>query len=124
MSISGNYHCPHWTHYPIDESGAAGALLGETPIICAGRCFKITAKKADLFATMAVARWYAGSVTINSDTLWISGGFHAGKEHSSSDFIQLNGITQGPDLPIALSDHAMVNMNSDITIIIGGITTL
>ena len=65
-----------------------------------------------------------------SNTLWISGGSYAEslnskeKIFSSSDFIQLNGITQGPDLPIALYGHSMVNMNNNITIMIGGYTTL
>ena len=62
----------------------------------------------------------AASVAINSDTLWISGGFDGYTTLSSSEFIQMNGSTKGPQLPIALSAHAMVNMKNESTMVIGG----
>ena len=62
----------------------------------------------------------AASVAINSDTLWISGGFNGYIILSSSEFIQMNGITLGPQLPIALYAHAMINVKNELTMVIGG----
>ena len=126
MSISGNYHCPDWIDYPIEVTGASGGLLGKTSIICGGghpstdKCYEVKANKIEPFTAMTTSRYYAASVQINSNTLWISGGFY-GLILSSSEFIQINGSTQGPQLPIALSSHAMVNMKNESTMVIGGL---
>ena len=127
MSISGNYHCPDWIDYPIGVTGASGGLLGETSIICGGghpytdKCYEVKADKIEPFAAMTNTRYYAASVEINSITLWISGGFDGYTILSSSEFIQMNGSTQGPQLPRALYRHAMVNMKNESTMVIGGL---
>ena len=126
LSISGNYHCPDWIDYPIAVTGASGGLLGKTSIICGGgqpytdKCYEVKADKIEPVTAMTTRRYYAASVEINSNTLWISGGFYGRTILSSSEFIQVNGSTKGPQLPIALSSHAMVNMRNELTMVIGG----
>ena len=56
------------------------------------------------------------SIIINNDILWITGLY----DNITSEFIQLNGTIQGPDLPIKLRSHAIVNMNDYLTMLIGG----
>ena len=129
LSISGNYHCPQWVNYPIAIHGAIGGLLEGIPIICGGtnlaytsnKCYKITSKNSYQNVTMSTSRSNAAGVVINGSTLWITGG----KDHNanallSSEFIQLNGTMQGPKLPIPLVGHTMVNIDNDLTMVMGG----
>ena len=124
LSISGNFHCDDWVDYPIGIAYAVGGLLGATPVVCGGwpytdKCYKLTAKNAELVATMTIARADSVSVTINGTKLWITGGFGA-RTSSSSEFVQLNGTMPGPNLPIPFGLHAIININIDLTMIIGG----
>ena len=124
LSISGNFLCDDWVDYPIGLSYAVGGLLGTTPVVCGGwpytdKCYKLTAKNAVMVATMTTKRALFASVTINGTKLWITGGYDGGSL-SSSEFVQLNGTMPGPDLPIPLYMHAMININIDLTMIIGG----
>ena len=67
---------------------------------------------------MSKKRVYAASVMINSTTLWITGGCSNG---TSSEFVQIEGIIKpGPELPIGLHGHAMVDIMNTFTIVIGG----
>ena len=129
LSISGNYQCPNWVNYPIAIFGAIGGLLEGIPIICGGsnyaytsnKCYTITSKKSNQTVTMSTLRSNAAGVVINGSTLWITGG----KDHNanpllSSEFIHLNGTMQGPKLPIPLVGHTMINIDNDLTIVMGG----
>ena len=129
LSISGNYQCPLWVNLPIAIHGAIGGLLDGIPIICGGtnlaytsnKCYKITSKKSYQNVTMSTLRSNAAGVVINGSTLWITGG----KDHNanallSSEFIYLNGTKEGPKLPIPLVGHTMINIDNDLTIVMGG----
>ena len=129
LSISGNYQCPFWVNYPIAIHEAIGGLLDGIPIICGGtnlaytsnKCYKIESKKSDEFVEMSTTRSNAAGVVINGSTLWITGGKdHNANALSSSEFIQWNGTMPGPDLPIPLAGHTMVNIDNDLTMFIGG----
>ena len=129
LSISGNYQCPNWVNYPISIHGAIGGLLEGIPIICGGsnyaytsnKCYKITSKKSDQNVIMSTLRSNAAGVVINGSTLWITGGKdHNANALSSSEFIQLNRTMPGPNLPIPLAGHTMVNMDNNLTLFIGG----
>ena len=128
LSISGNYHCPYWIN-PIDTYGSTGGLLGTTPIICGGlafECHTITKRESKPIATTTTTfkRIFAASVMINDEVLWVSGGedytWLVWDLLSSSEFIQLDGITPGPDLTMGLKNHAMININDSRTMVIGG----
>ena len=129
LSISGNYQCPFWVNYPIAIHGAIGGLLEGIPVICGGTnlaytsniCYKIKSKKTYEIVAMSTTRSNAAGVVINGSTLWITGG----KDHNanvfwSSEFIQLNETMPGPNLPIPLVGHTMVNIDNDLTMFIGG----
>ena len=129
LSISGNYQCLNWVNYPIAIHGAIGGLLEGKPIICGGtasaytsnKCYKMTSKQSYQFAIMSTVRSHAAGVVINDSTLWITGGKdHNANALSSSEFIQLNGTMPGPELPIPLVGHTMVNIDNDLTMVIGG----
>ena len=63
--------------------------------------------------------------TVDSSRLWIVGGLDENLNHlSSSEFIQENQTMQGPELPMPLQSHVMVNIQSDTTIVIGGFPSL
>ena len=68
-------------------------------------------------------RFAAASVVMFDTNLWISGGQYDGSYTylSSTEFIFLNGTKDvGPELPIALSKHVMVNLKGNLTMVIGG----
>ena len=128
LSVSGNYECPDWTEYPIYVQGATGGLLGTTPVVCGGgppvtnKCYKMAGNKVYHIVSMTTERRFASSVTIDDRILWITGGLDDNNNLlSSSEFVQLDGSTKGPDLPIAIIEHAMININNDQIIIIGGL---
>ena len=129
LSISGNYQCPLWVNLPIAIHGAIGGLLDGIPIICGGtnlaytsnKCYKIESKKSNEFVEMSTTRSNAAGVVINGSTLWITGGKdHNANVFSSTEFIQENETMPGPKLPIPLVGHTMVNIDNDLTMVIGG----
>ena len=129
LSISGHYQCPNWVNYPTPILGAIGGLLEGIPIICGGfnyaytsnKCYKIESKMSYEIVEMSTTRSNAAGVVINGSTLWITGGKdHNANALSSSEFIQLNGTMPGPNLPIPLAGHTMVNIDNDLTMFIGG----
>ena len=80
LSEQGNFQCFDWLDYPINVVGAYGGLIGSHPVVCGGypaidECYKMSARKADFVVKMSNKREFAASVTINSNTLWITGGY-------------------------------------------------
>ena len=71
---------------------------------------------------MSIERRLAASVPINDTYLWITGGSSVSTNYlSSSEFLSFEGTTmQGPTLPIALNWHAMINLEDDVSMIVGG----
>ena len=71
---------------------------------------------------MSIERRLAASVPINDTYLWITGGSSVSTNYlSSSEFLSFEGTTmQGPTLPIALNWHAMINIEDDFSMIVGG----
>ena len=117
--------CNNWPNYPIRLVGATGGLIGDTVIICGGwynvdECYSMTSEKATLFTHMSVGRFHAASIVINDNILWVTGGFSSGYRLTSTEYVTVTGTMPGPDLPIALSDHAMVEINSTFSMVIGG----
>ena len=98
LSEVGKYQCSNWIDYPIDVDQATGGLLGTNAVVCGGypatdECYKITSKQAIKLGQMNTKRYYAASVTINSNTLWVTGGWDDGTL-SSTEFVYLNGAIQ------------------------------
>ena len=118
--------CNNWPDFPIGVYGATGGLIGDTVIICGGyaggyvdECYSLTSEKATLVTHMSVGRYYAASIVINDNTLWVTGGYGSGRL-ASTEYVNLTGSMLGPDMPMALSSHAMVAINSTCSMVIGG----
>ena len=122
--------CKNWPDFPIGVRGATGGLIGHTVIICGGsdgssvdECYSLTSEKATFVAHMSVRRWWAASVVVNGNTLWVTGGLtpggYNGNTLSSTEYVEMTGTKLGPDLPLALFRHAMVAINSTCSMVIG-----
>ena len=55
----------------------------------------------------------------NDNTLWVTGGSNPNKL-ASTEYVTMTGTMPGPDLPLALEQHAMVAINSSCSMVIGG----
>ena len=122
--------CNNWLDFPIDVEGATGGLIGNIVIICGGydgssvdECYTLTSEKATLVTHMSVGRWYAASIVLNDKTLWVTGGSVNSGSLASTEYVTVTGSMLGPDLPMALSDHTMVAINSTCSMVIGGYST-
>ena len=135
MTVKGGNLCNNWPDFPISvQQGATGGLIENTVIICGGsvsshdsfdECYSITSEKAALVTHMSVGRQFAASIVINDNTLWVTGGIDYatmgnGWDLASTEYVKMTGTMLGPDLPMALSDHAIVAINSTCSMVIGG----
>ena len=112
---------------------ATGGLIGDTVIICGGEdsgsfvdgsydvdeCYSLTSEKATLVTHMSVSRVFTASVVIHDNTLWVTGGYGGGRL-ASTEYVTVTGTMLGPDLPVPLTRHAMVAINSTCSMVIGG----
>ena len=127
--------CNNWPDFPISvQQGATGGLIENTVIICGGsisltdsfdECYSLTSEKAALVTHMSVGRQFAASIVLNDNTLWVTGGVDYATmgnvwDLASTEYVKMTGTMLGPDLPIALSDHAIVAINSTCSMVIGG----
>lgn len=132
MTVKGGNKCHNWPDFPISVIGATGGLIGDTVIICGGwddyfgydfeyvdECYSMTSEKATLVTRMSVGRYFAASIVLNDNTLWVTGGSGGG---ASTDYVKMTGTMPGPDLPMALEYHAMVAINNTCSMVIGGYT--
>ena len=126
MTVKGGNKCNNWPDCPISVDGATGGFIGDTVIICGGwnidECYSLTSGKATLVTHMSVGRWYAASIFINDNTLWVTGGWngYAGGYLASTEYVTVTGTMIGPVLPMAIQYHAMVAINSTCSMVIGG----
>ena len=90
----------------ICGGGSRGVILG-----CGQIC-----KSFDLLKR----RFNTSSVQLNENTLWLTGG-NGRCEEKTTEFISLNKPpVKGPDLPLAITAHSMVKVDSKTIYIIGG----
>ena len=126
LTVKGRNKCSNWPNFPIGVQGATGGLIGDTVIICGGyggafvdECYSLTSEKVTLVTHMSVGRYQATSIVLNDNTLWITGGSNDGLL-ASTEYVRMTGTMPGPDMPMALYDHAMVAINSTYSMVIGG----
>ena len=121
----------------IEIGMAVGANLASLPIVCSGywqsstgyhtsdKCFSYVEGEWQHFATMIRKRAGAAGIVYNN-------GFHIFGGHEnvetntilqSSEIVKEDGSsTEGPQLPANISAHAIVSINSTVSIITGGYT--
>ena len=135
MGIEDCTNCKNWPNFPKYVSGTTSGLLGNTVMICGGfnddvfdiylyslanECYSFTAQKATLITYMSVERMDAASIVLNDNTLWVTGGRNSGGLLASTEYVTMTGTMLGPDMPMGLSGHAMVAINSTCSMVIGG----
>ena len=127
-------NCPDLGDYPLDIHYAVGSYIGSYPVICGGgdgsasfnQCYRLVAGVWQEFATMTSNRQrsagiaYANSFMIfGGNDWWGHGG--GGSSLQSTEIISETGqVSQGPDLPVTLDQHAIAALNSSVSIISGG----
>ena len=127
--------CNNWPDFPISILGATGGLIGDTVIICGGidsgynyvdECYSLPSEKTTLVTHMSVGRTDAASIVFNDNALWVTGGSYnnvvedVGTRLASTEYVTVTKTMPGSDLPMALSNHAMVAINSACSMVIGG----
>ena len=131
LTSNNGSQCSNWID--MNLKGSTGGLL-DKPLICggislenstSGWCFSIINQDSRNVTKMLAKRAFATSIVLNRDTLWISGGCDEdnGLIHASSEFIHLDNTILGPELPRPLHRHAMVRIASDLTMVIGGLSS-
>ena len=105
--------------------GATGGLLDGLPVIVGGndrQIHSIAKDQSKFLGQLTVKRWFAASVVLSNNTLWVTGGYdQSGEDLKTTEFVTKEGKTsKGPDLPLALSSHAIVALNRGVFILIGG----
>ena len=107
---------------------ATGGLLDGLPVICGvendKQIHSIAKDQSKFLGQLSVrSRWNAASVVLSNNTLWVTGGFDQSclNPFKTTEFVTKDGQTsQGPDLPLPVSHHAIVPLNSGAFILIGG----
>ena len=108
--------CNNWPDFPINVDKSTGGLIGNTVIICgalfglySSGCYTLTSEKTTFVTNVSSS---AASIVLNDNTLWVMS--------SSSELVTLSGIKPGPDLPMDISQHAIVAINNSCSMFICG----
>ena len=134
-----NVICEDLEDFPLEISGAVGANLASTPIICGGggfyngsfhssdKCFKYIEGGWQHFATMIERRRLAAGI-VYKNALHIFGGKDSDTNPStklqSSEIVKADGsTTEGPQLPTPITGYAIASINSTVSILTGGSDT-
>jgi hypothetical protein len=126
LSIKGGSNCNDWAEFPKDVVGATGGVIQDVVVICGGgdpssefnKCYSLNGQAATPITHMSTKRQYAASLVIDKTKLWITGGLNL----ASSEYITLEGIEPGPELPTIIDSHALVAMDNTLSMLIGGST--
>ena len=125
-----------WDETVIRRDDAFGGLLQNKPLICGGYDLGsdihplqelqdcIILGQSNEKINMLESRRNAACVALDQKTLWVTGGI-ASKNVGlySTEFISFEkSSVKGPDLPMAISGHAMVHVDPKNIYIIGGYT--
>ena len=136
--------CQDLQNFPTAITGAVGANLASMPIICGGllkgyinsdyyadssdKCFKYMNGVWQNFVTMMDRRHSAAGIVYNN-AFHIFGGYdnypnsYESTRLQSSEIINEDGsIVEGPQLPVAINNHAIASINSTVSIITTGST--
>lgn len=121
------------------KHATGGILSGSKIIICGGQlvfpnpyaltsitnqCFEVTSSGLIKFSSMTFKRAFAASLAVNQGKkLWVSGGFNDSEILTSTEYIEHEVSYLGPDLPLPLTDHAVIALNESTYMVIGGATS-
>ena len=118
--------CADLADFPLEISGAVGANLHGTPVVCGGysqrACYKFTNAGWHQFASMKEKRFQAAGV-MYKNKFHVFGGFDDGSRSKTTELISIDGgVEYGPELPEAVYYHAITSINSTVSLLSGGYT--
>ena len=127
LNLANGYICSDLSDFPSSYLiGSVGGNLNGTPILCGGTsygfskiCYRFNNDVWEEFTSMKEKRTSAAGVIYNKK-LHIFGGWDGSKLQTSEIIDVDGGVSDGPDLPLALSGHAMTSINNTVSIISGG----
>jgi N-acetylneuraminic acid mutarotase len=115
--------------FPVELSGAVGANLGGTPVVCGGygssikyseKCFRLKNSGWEEYASMKEKRNGAAAV-MHNDRLHVFGGYSGSSRLQTTETINVDGeVSYGPDLPTGVDGHAMTKINGTVSLLSGG----
>ena len=105
-----------------------GINFDTNPIFTSNECFVLDKYSSKLFARLSEKRAYAASLINDKNNFWVTGGYWYNYDYtlipfSSTEYISKNGESvKGPELPLGLAGHAVISVNSTVSMFIGGLT--
>ena len=124
--MANGVSCSDMADFPFALFGAVGANLDGTPVVCGGsiteKCFRLTNSVWEEFANMKEKRYHATGV-LHNNKLHVFGGSSYNSHLQTSETINVDGeVSDGPDLPTTVYDHAMTKINDTVSLLSGGST--
>ena len=132
VDVASGLSCPDMADFPVELSGAVGANLDGTPVLCGGSgsspnahsdvCYRFMNGVWEEFANMKNTRGGAAGVVYNKK-LHVFGGYNGFSRRQTSEIINVDGVVNdGPDLPTRVFGHAMTSINDTVSLLSGGDT--
>ena len=111
VDVANGLTCSDMADFPVELSGAVGANLGGTPVVCGGydqnqhseKCFRLKNSVWEEFSSMKEKRDVAAAV-MHNDKLHVFGGYSGSSILQTTETINVDGeVSYGPDLPTGVS---------------------
>ena len=121
---------PTYQNHSEALEGATGGFIANQFVTCGGyiggedilkECYKIGTTNTSLHGKMKERRFHAASIAL-ADRLWILGGRDGNSNFlKSTEYILHDGRQEdGPDMPIGLVEHAVIQINETSFMLVGG----
>ena len=120
------HNCHHIDGRPILCSGYGRDESGNNNYQSACHIYNKESKQWNLHANLKTKRKLAGSVILEDESIWVTGGFLKDDSKgyitlASTEIVKLDGsVLVGQDLPVATDSHCMVKMHDGRVAILGG----
>ena len=129
VDVVNGESCADLADFPLENYGAVGANLHGTPVVCGGRdssgslktCYKYSNDGWQQFASMNEKRAFFAGV-MHKNKFHVFGGWDYSRSKTTELISIDGGVEYGPELPEAVSGHAITSINSTVSLLSGGIT--
>jgi hypothetical protein len=132
VDVANGLTCSDMADFPVELSGAVGASLDGTLVVCGGyfgssgysdKCYRFTNGVWEEFASMKEKREYAAGVMYNKELHVFGGRSSSSSISKTSETINVDGeVSDGPELPTGVYSHAMTAINDTVSLLSGGWT--
>ena len=135
MSKEESYFMQPRHTFPIQIYNAAFCQINQTIHLMGGNlkrsneisniCWKFQKKRWKISSSLLVKRSGLRCMSLDEDAIWVTGGFDGVSHLKSTEILQIGdgSLTKpekGPNLPARMSHHAMVKLDRNNILIIGG----